>query len=260
MSNRSHIEDVSLERSYCTETSCYAIAPCSAHPSQRQSTSHSEPAQMMTLYQYEHCPYCRRCVMLLKLKGVGSDRVRIRTVAYDDEKTVMDLHPSHEHILPLLDTGKKVVAESLDIMQFLDQNFGLPLLTGEPLLGLDEWLERLNGPSIYLLLPGWYAKAERYEDLRATSSREYFRKYKEPQIREIAESEGAQFDTFDKCFANAASLRKEVEQILKDIPVTWVSAPLGVDHVVLWAELDALSVIDGLQLPEQARQFMKRFP
>jgi len=225
----------------------------------RSEQTTKSTAPVMTLYQYEHCPYCRRCVILLKLKGLGPDKVQVRAVPYDDEKTVMDLHPRHEQQLPLLDTGSTVVAESMDILAFLDQAFPPKLLVGGPLAGLQDWLETLHGPSMYLLLPGWYGKADRYLDLRAPSSREYFRKYKEALIKEVAESEGADLGTFEKCVASAPALREEVEQVLAKMPV-WEGSDIGVDDVALWAELDALSVVDGLTFPEQVRRYMSRFP
>lgn len=94
----------------------------------------------MKLYLFETCPFCIRVRMMLGLKQIPCE---LEYLAGDDVETPMRLIGAKQ--APILETdGHGVIGESLEIIRYLDQ------LDGEPIL---------NGGSVAPELENWYAGA-----------------------------------------------------------------------------------------------------
>lgn len=78
----------------------------------------------MKLYSYDHCPYCTRVRMIIGDLDLPIDTVFL---ANDDEKTPIDL--IGKKIVPILiKADNQPMAESLDIVAYLDENYGKKLV------------------------------------------------------------------------------------------------------------------------------------
>ena len=70
----------------------------------------------ITLYDYNHCPYCVRVHMLFKRKNITP---KIITLAYDDAKTPTEIYG--KKTLPfIIKSDNSILGESLDIINYLD--------------------------------------------------------------------------------------------------------------------------------------------
>ena len=83
----------------------------------------------ITLYQYDHCPYCIRVKMMLARKGYLYTE---KTLTYDDISTPTGIYG--KKVLPFIikeDGG--VLGESLDILSYLDNLDNNPILQSNKL-------------------------------------------------------------------------------------------------------------------------------
>ncbi|EEZ99479.1 pyrimidodiazepine synthase [Tribolium castaneum] len=73
----------------------------------------------LRLYSMQFCPYAQRARLVLKAKNIPHDIVNINLINKPEWYT--KVHP--EGKVPALDTGSKIVVESLDIADFLDAEY-----------------------------------------------------------------------------------------------------------------------------------------
>ena len=93
----------------------------------------------LTLYQYDHCPYCIRVRMALSIKGFDYKCI---TLAYDDVKTPTRIYG--KKVLPfILKPDETVMGESLDIINYLDNLDKKPIISKEGIT--DSIQTQLNG-------------------------------------------------------------------------------------------------------------------
>jgi len=79
----------------------------------------------MKLYVYDHCPYCVKARMIFGFKDIGFDLI---TLLNDDEKTPIDL--IGQKMVPILTTEDNThMPESMDIIRFIDENYGDKVLS-----------------------------------------------------------------------------------------------------------------------------------
>ena len=83
----------------------------------------------ITLYDYNHCPYCVRVHMLIKRKNIISKTI---TLAYDDIKTPTEIYG--KKVLPfIIKADNTILGESLDIVNYLDNIDNKPILSDKNL-------------------------------------------------------------------------------------------------------------------------------
>ena len=84
----------------------------------------------LRLYSMEYCPFAHRARLVLLAKNVPHDIVNINLI--NKPEWYKDVHP--EGKVPALDIGSKIVVESLDIANHLDDQYPEPsLYPAEPL-------------------------------------------------------------------------------------------------------------------------------
>ncbi|RLN38390.1 hypothetical protein BBJ28_00024771, partial [Nothophytophthora sp. Chile5] len=76
----------------------------------------------LKLYVYDHCPFCARARVILGLKKVPHELVFL---ANHDEATPIGLVGSKQAPILQLPSGK-AFAESMDIVRYVDENYGGP--------------------------------------------------------------------------------------------------------------------------------------
>lgn len=126
---------------------------------------------MKKLYHYVICPYCIRVRMAMGLLG---EKYESQVVAYNDEKTPMEL--TGKKMLPIMQFADgTAMNESLDIIKKLDTENRLNFsLYEKHQKEIDAFLDDIAGPMYKLCMPYMIWSPEFDE-----ASRKYFRDAKE---------------------------------------------------------------------------------
>ncbi|KYQ96261.1 glutaredoxin 2 [Serratia plymuthica] len=200
----------------------------------------------MKLFIYDHCPFCVKARMIFGLKNLP---VRLVTLLSDDEATPISM--IGKKMAPILqkDDGS-YLPESMDIVRYVDNLDGWPLLTGKNNPAIADWLQRVGGYSAKLLLPR-IANAD-FEEFATDSARQYFTHKKQASIGDFSEH-----------LANSADLIAELEtdlQALSSLIVTSdaVNGSLSEDDIQLFPLLRSLSIVAGVTLPENVEAYRNR--
>lgn len=200
----------------------------------------------MKLFIYDHCPFCVKARMIFGLKNLP---VRLVTLLSDDEATPISM--IGKKMAPILqkDDGS-YLPESMDIVRYVDNLDGRPLLTGKTNPAIADWLQRVGGYSAKLLLPR-IANAD-FEEFATDSARQYFTHKKQASIGD-----------FSELLANSADLIAELEtdlQALSSLIVTSdaVNGSLSEDDIQLFPLLRSLSIVAGVTLPENVEAYRNR--
>ncbi|WP_122290042.1 glutaredoxin 2 [Serratia plymuthica] len=200
----------------------------------------------MKLFIYDHCPFCVKARMIFGLKNLP---VRLVTLLSDDEATPISM--IGKKMAPILqkDDGS-YLPESMDIVRYVDNLDGRPLLTGKTNPAIADWLQRVGGYSAKLLLPR-IANAD-FEEFATDSARQYFTHKKQASIGDFSDH-----------LANSADLIAELEtdlQALSSLIVTSdaVNGSLSEDDIQLFPLLRSLSIVAGVTLPENVEAYRNR--
>lgn len=111
------------------------------------ATGSQEPPRvegLLRLYSMKFCPYAQRTRLVLNAKGIPHDVVNINLM--DKPEWYFKIHP--EGKVPALLEGSKIIVESLDISDYLDEKYPEnPLYPAEPeLKKRDKDLIKKIGP------------------------------------------------------------------------------------------------------------------
>jgi len=89
----------------------------------------------MKLYVYEHCPFCIRARMIFGLKKVPFE---LGVIMEGDVETPTRM--VGKKVVPILQKEEGVyMPESMDIVHYVDQLDGSPVITGECDPAIDAW-------------------------------------------------------------------------------------------------------------------------
>ncbi|KAF5288045.1 hypothetical protein FQR65_LT12095 [Abscondita terminalis] len=93
------------------------------------STNPEKVEGKLRLYSMDYCPYAQRVRLVLLAKGIPHDIVNINLS--NKPKWYFDINP--KGMVPALDVGDKIVVESLDIADYLEDQYpDPPLYPAEP--------------------------------------------------------------------------------------------------------------------------------
>lgn len=127
----------------------------------------------MKLYVYDHCPFCVRARMIMGLKNIPVETIFLPN---DDEDTPISM--IGKKMLPILETDdNKYIGESLDIVTYIDKNFGTQVMTLPEQSDVDAWIEQAGQTIFKLAIPRWSYSV--YPEFEHGSSRQYFSEKKE---------------------------------------------------------------------------------
>ena len=206
----------------------------------------------MTLYIYDHCPYCVKARMIFGLKSIP---VQLKTLLNDDEKTPISM--IGVKMVPVLEIvsekkGRIFMPESLDIIRHADKEN--PLVSSwEEDPALSEWLEENGFLSYELAMPRWVRSG--MEEFQTESARKYFTAKKEAMI-----------GPFSEALAKTDALIKEMKRSLKKLESLLPPAEDGpffkgkkltVNDFHLFAFLRALSIVKKPAFPPKTARYMK---
>ena len=199
----------------------------------------------MKLYHYDHCPYCVRVRMIIGWKGLG---IPDEVLPNSDEQRPKELIGSK--MVPILqkDDGS-CMKESLDIIDYIDQNFGKPLLTDRPQdyddSTLAHWLGKSSQSIRYLVHPRNIRVF--HEDFPTQSDCDYYEGKKSKNI-----------GSFDAAFANSERYIAELAPLLDELKgLLQTTAPSYAD-ILLFPVLRSITHVKNLLFPAELRAYIEK--
>ena len=94
----------------------------------------------MKLFIYDHCPFCVKARMIFGLKNIP---VELNILMNDDVDTPTRM--IGQKMAPILQKDdSRYMAESMDIVHYVDKVDGKPLLTGDRNPAIAAWLRKVN--------------------------------------------------------------------------------------------------------------------
>ncbi|BDH46310.1 glutaredoxin 2 [Salmonella enterica subsp. enterica serovar Choleraesuis] len=197
----------------------------------------------MKLYIYEHCPFCLKARMIFGLKNIPVD---IQVLANDDEATPIKM--IGQKMVPILQKDdSRYMAESMDIVHYVDKLDGKPLLTGARNPAIETWLRGVNGYVNRLLLPRFVRTP--FEEFATPASRASFQARKE-----------ATLGSFDEHMAHSAGLIKNISADLRAldkliVQPNAVNGELSEDDIDLFPLLRNLTLVAGVDYPTRVAAY-----
>ncbi|PVZ85051.1 glutaredoxin [Serratia sp. S1B] len=200
----------------------------------------------MKLFIYDHCPFCVKARMIFGLKNLP---VRLVTLLNDDEHTPVSM--IGQKMVPILqkDDGS-YMPESMDIVHYVDNLDGKPVLIGKTNPAISEWLKQTSRFSGKLLFPR-IANAD-FEEFATDSARCYF-----------TEKKQAVAGDFATLLADSADYIVQLEEALQQLsPLIQspdaVNGTLSEDDIHLFPLLRSLSIVAGVTLPNNVEAYRNR--
>ncbi|PLR25331.1 MULTISPECIES: glutaredoxin 2 [Pantoea] len=193
----------------------------------------------MKLYVYDHCPFCVRSRMIFGLKDVECE---IIVLPNDDEETPTRL--IGKKMLPVLVTeSNEAIGESLDIVKYIDENYGASVLTVADDPAIEAWMEEATKVIYPLAIPRW-ASAD-FEEFRQDAARKYFVSKKE-----------AVFGPFPRLLEQTETMVTEINAKLEILEVLFSQQEKETGHfsltdIRLFPLLRSLSIVKGIKWPQK---------
>ncbi|MGK9171646.1 glutaredoxin 2 [Yokenella regensburgei] len=197
----------------------------------------------MKLYIYDHCPYCIKARMIFGLKNIP---VELNVLLSDDEATPTRM--IGQKMAPILQKDdSRYMPESMDIVHYVDNLDGKPLLTGATNPALETWLRKVNGYANRLLIPR-FARS-RFDEFATPQARTYFVNKKE-----------ATLGSFDEHMAHSAGLVKNISDDLRAldkliVKPNAVNGELSEDDIHLFPLLRNLTLVAGIVWPTRVADY-----
>lgn len=193
----------------------------------------------MKLYVYDHCPFCVRSRMIFGLKDVECE---IIVLPNDDEETPTRL--IGKKMLPVLVTeSNEAIGESLDIVKYIDENYGASVLTAADDPAIEAWMEEATKVIYPLAIPRW-ASAD-FEEFRQDAARKYFVSKKE-----------AVFGPFPRLLEQTETMVTEINAKLEILEVLFSqqekeTGRFSLTDIRLFPLLRSLSIVKGIKWPQK---------
>ncbi|WP_298046542.1 glutaredoxin 2 [uncultured Cardiobacterium sp.] len=200
----------------------------------------------MKLYIYDHCPFCVRARMIFGLRGLP---VELEVFANDDEAGPTAL--IGEKVVPILvKPDGTAMDESLDIVRFVDEYAGKERLDDTIRPEIQAWLEKVGKYANKLIMPRSVQIG--LPEFASASSRAYYIEKKTAIIGDFAE--------------NIARTSEYLAQLHADLPElaalihseAHIGERLGYEDIITFPLLRNLTMVKGLQYPEQIRFYVER--
>ncbi|MDR0806754.1 MAG: glutaredoxin 2 [Enterobacteriaceae bacterium] len=199
----------------------------------------------MKLYVYDHCPFCVKARMIFGIKNIPFE---LHILLNDDEETPIKM--IGQKMTPILqkDDGS-YMPESMDIVHYVDTNYGEPVLIGNTNPAIAEWLKNSSSYVNKLRFPR-YAQSNLAE-FKTPAARAYFTRKKEASIGSFAEA-----------LQQTPQLIKQLEQDLLKLD-SLIQSPeacngkLSTDDIHLFPALRGISIVKGITYPAKVDAYRK---
>ncbi|WP_274584277.1 glutaredoxin 2 [Neisseria leonii] len=200
----------------------------------------------MKLYTYDHCPFCVRARMIFGLHRLEFEEV---VLANDDEATPVAMIGAKQ--VPVLEkTDGSYLAESLDIVRYIDHLGGRPLLDETVRPEVSDWIARTADTVRRLLHPR--AVLIGLPEFATQSAADYFTRKKEAAIGSFADN-----------LAQSETLLAQLHGDLADLAELAVSEQafggrLGLEDILIFPLLRNLTMVRSLQLPPKLAAYTEK--
>lgn len=201
---------------------------------------------MLTLYYYEHCPYCVRVLAMLGLAKIDFKPIILLN---DDEATPISM--IGQKMLPILQTTTdKYLAESLDIIDYLSQTYDFPLQQNPQWEAQVDAFFTANREANYgLTMPRWVQAP--LKEFATPAAIDYFVRKKTQTIGDFASAL-----TNTPNFIRTLRKGMEAEAILFD---TLNDNPHSKAAIMLFSGLYGLRYVEDFEWSPAAQRFMQTF-
>ena len=201
---------------------------------------------MMKLYSYDHCPYCVKARMIFGLRAIP---VEVAVLLNDDEKTPIDL--IGEKMLPILiKPDGSAMAESLDIVRYIDEYAGGEGIAWEIRPEISDWLSSLVQTNIKLTMP----RCTRIglEEFATAAAVAYFTRKKTQIIGDFSEN-----------LAESATHITAVNTMLPDLAALLrasnsLNTRPGMEDIEMFPILRNLTMVEGIKWPTPLRVYLEK--
>ncbi|MEA9392564.1 glutaredoxin 2 [Acerihabitans sp. TG2] len=197
----------------------------------------------MKLYIYEHCPFCVKARSIFGLKNVP---VGLEVLLNNNEATPISM--VGQKMVPILQMEDgSYMPESMDIVHYIDQQYGRPLLTGTHNPAIAEWLA-MNHVSAYPLVLPRNANAP-FEEFATPAARAYF-SIKKQTVN----------GSFEQHLAHSPTLINQVNQQFRELEplieqTHACNGELSDDDIHLFSRLRTLTLVAGLDWPTRVADY-----
>lgn len=200
----------------------------------------------MKLFVFDHCPYCVKVMMLVGLKALPVERVYLQN--HDVESRIAMVGANMVPILQKADGS--FMAESLDIVSYLDNLDGKPVITlASQADAVSQWQEASGYFSSRLLYPRSVLLG--LPEFGSQEAIAWFTQNKSAMIEM----------SFEKALAQTADY---LEGLAKCWPrLDWLQLPsergnkLNIDDINLFPGLRNLTMVKGLVFPARVRAYIE---
>ena len=199
----------------------------------------------MKLYVYDHCPFCVKAMMMVSLKQQPCE---IDVLLNDDIDTPTAM--IGQKMVPILqkDDGS-FMAESLDIIHYVDQLDQNPLVTGSVNQLVAEWLEQYLPTMQLLTVPR--AARQPFPEFATEGARAFYTRAKTEWLGEFQPL----IDNTDTYLEAVNEALQVLVSMIKGDP--WLENELSETDFHLFAALRGLSGVKGILYPEKVEKYLK---
>ena len=201
----------------------------------------------MTLYIYDHCPYCVKARMIFGLKQAP---FQLKTLLNDDEKTPLSM--IGVKMVPILEYKKGVfMPESMDIVSYIDKSKAPIEVNEKTSRSLARWLDKNSLLCYKLAMPRWI-QAD-LEEFKTQQSKDYF-----------INKKSAYIGSFENCLKETEKLIQEMKQELDTLESffekkqSFFTGILSWDDFHLFAFLRSLSIVKNLIFPPKVKFYTEK--
>ncbi|TGZ99873.1 glutaredoxin 2 [Rodentibacter pneumotropicus] len=200
----------------------------------------------MKLYAYDHCPFCVRARMIFGLKNLPFELV---ILANDDETTPIGL--VGKKVVPILiKEDGTAMPESLDIVRYVDENFGERILSEQIRPEIEEWVKKLGHYYNHLLIPR-FVKMDLVE-FKTQSAVDYFTKKKTESIGDFRQN-------LDETANYLVRLHQDLENLVPLIQsVATLNDGLSLEDIIVFPMLRNLTCVRDIQFPPEVRAYLEK--
>lgn len=198
----------------------------------------------MKLYALDHCPFCARVRVMFGLKNIPFD---IEFVQQDDYETPIKI--SGNNLMPIIEYGDdQYMVESLDIVNYLDHNYGDKILLKEQDDKITDWINRYDALFDKITVPLYHKM--NLPELSTDAARAEYRK--------IHESRTEDFNVLQQ---KAPELLKQTQPALAELALMIdlervKDQQYSLDDIILYPMLRHITSIKEIDLPENIQQYI----
>ncbi|MEB5748356.1 glutaredoxin 2 [Leclercia adecarboxylata] len=188
----------------------------------------------MKLYVYEHCPFCIRARMIFGLKKVPFE---LGVIMEGDVETPTRM--VGRKVVPILQKEEGAyMPESMDIVHYVDQLDGTPVIKGECDPLIEAWCKE-NTRTVFNLAIPRFTRAD-FQELSTPAAREAYTQ------REIKA-----FGDLEALLANSqACIDTLVDELAKIEPYLRARHPISITDFYLFPVLNSLTIVKAFPYPD----------